>query len=123
MNTLQDRLKMFIASMDMSVLSFENECGMAQGTVSKMTDKSRPRTLEKIRIHFPRLSMKWLVEGEGEMLKPLPSKPLIDIKNVEDAFNDSNVLDKFLAIIREKDRQIEDLNQRIKQLTDKLLGL
>ena len=123
MNTLQDRLKAFIASMDMSVLSFENECGMSQGTVNKMTDKSRPRTLEKIRAHFPQLSMKWLIEGEGEMLRSLPSKPLIDIKDVEGSINDSSVLDKFLTIIREKDRQIEELNQRVKQLTDKLLGL
>ncbi|MDE7427553.1 MAG: hypothetical protein K2M79_07120 [Muribaculaceae bacterium] len=123
MDTLQDRLKAFIASMDMSVLAFENECGMSQGTVNKMTDKSRPRTLEKIRTHFPQLSMKWLIDGEGEMLISLPSKPLINIKDVEDSFNDSNVLDKFLDIIREKDRQIEELNQRIRQLTDKLLGL
>lgn len=109
--------------MDMSVLSFENECGMSQGTVNKMTDKSRQRTLEKIRIHFPQLNMKWLTDGEGQMLNPMSAKPLIDIKDVEDSFNDSNVLDKFLEIIREKDRQIEELNQRIAQLTDKLLGL
>lgn len=57
------------------------------------------------------------------MLNPTSPKPLIDIKDVEDSFNDSNVLDKFLEIIREKDKQIEELNQRIAQLTDKLLGL
>lgn len=56
-------------------------------------------------------------------IDPFPRKPLIDIKDVEDSFNDSSVLEKFLNIIQEKDKQIEELNQRIKQLTDKLLGL
>ena len=107
----------------MSVLSFENECGMSQGTVNKMTDKSRQRTLEKIRSHFPQLNMEWLTEGKGNMLNPTAPKPLIDIKDVEDSFNDSNVLEQFLQIIQEKDRQIEELNKRIAQLTDKLLGL
>lgn len=68
MNTLQDRLKQFITSLDLSVLAFENECGMAQGTVNKMTDNSRQRTLEKIRKHYPQLNMEWLKTGDGEML-------------------------------------------------------
>lgn len=79
MSNLQDRLKRFIASMDMSVLSFENECGMAQGIVENMSGKSRQRTLEKIRKHFPQLNMKWLLEGEGGMLNPA-SEIDIDLK-------------------------------------------
>lgn len=70
MNTLQDRLKQFITSLDSSVLSFENKCGMAPGTVNKMTDKSRAKTLEKIRKAFPQLNMEWLQTGAGEMLTP-----------------------------------------------------
>lgn len=70
MNTLQERLKGFIAHLDLSVLAFENKCGMAQGTVNKMTDKSRQRTLEKIRKTYPQLNMEWLLTGEGEMLVP-----------------------------------------------------
>lgn len=56
-------------------------------------------------------------------IDPFPRKSLIDIKDVEDSFNDSDVLKQFLGIIKEKDKQIEELNHRIRQLTDKLLGL
>ena len=56
-------------------------------------------------------------------IDPFPRKPLVDIKDVEDTFNDSEILKQFLNIIQEKDKQIEELNQRITQLTDKMLGL
>ncbi len=72
MNTLQERLKYFIASLDKSVLSFENQCGIAPGTVSKMSEKSRLKTLEKISKNFPQLNMNWLKTGEGEMLNKVP---------------------------------------------------
>ncbi len=56
-------------------------------------------------------------------IDPFPRKPLVDIKDVEDSFNDSDVLKRFLEIIENKDKQIEELNHRIAMLTDKLLGL
>lgn len=123
MNPLQERLQAFLNIEDITVRAFERQCDIKAGTASKMTEKSYGTTFHKIAKAFPQLNIDWLKTGEGEMLNSLSSKPFIDIKEVEDSFNDSNVLDKFLDIIREKDRQIEELNQRIKQLTDKLLGL
>ncbi|MBD5223872.1 MAG: hypothetical protein HDS71_07485 [Bacteroidales bacterium] len=123
MNPLQERLQAFLNIEDITVRAFERQCDIKAGTASKMTEKSYGTTFYKIAKAFPQLNIEWLKTGEGEMLNSLSSKPSIDIKDVEDSFNDSNVLDKFLDIIREKDRQIEELNQRIKQLTDKLLGL
>ena len=123
MNPLQDRLRTFVGTLGVSVQEFERQCGIKAGTASRMTEKSYGTTFHKIAKAFPQLNIEWLKTGVGEMLNSLPSKPLIDIKDVEDSFNDSSVLEKFLSIIQEKDRQIEELNQRIKQLTDKLLGL
>lgn len=88
-----------------------------------MTEQSYRNTFQKIAKAYPQLNLEWLKTGQGEMLNPNSSKPLVDIKDVEDSFNDSSVLEKFLEIIQEKDRQIEELNLRVKQLTDKLLGL
>ena len=84
MSNLQSRLQKFIACMDRSVLSFENECGIAPGTVSKMTDKSRLRTLEKISRAFPQLNMDWLKTGEGEMIRQ-PGAGAITQSAVHDA--------------------------------------
>ncbi|MBD5232148.1 MAG: hypothetical protein HDS66_08375 [Bacteroidales bacterium] len=69
MDAIQDRLTRFISSLNSSVLSFENRCGIAPGTVSKMTANSRPKTFNKISDAFPQLNIDWLKTGEGEMLR------------------------------------------------------
>lgn len=112
--------------MDMSVLSFENQCGIAQGTVNKMTDRSRLRTLEKIRLRFPQLNMEWLKSGKGEML----NEPILPLEDVAITLNSGISKHDAMEIIRDYQRQIQELKQqiiekdaRIQQLTDKLLGL
>lgn len=123
MTPFQERLNKFLTSEDISMRAFERQCDIKAGTGSRMTEQSYRTTFQKIAQHYPQLNIEWLKTGEGDMINHAHSKPLIDIKDVEDSFNDSSVLEKFLEIIQEKDRQIEELNQRIKQLTDKLLGL
>lgn len=143
MNTLQDRLKQFITSLDLSVLAFENECGMAQGTVNKMTDNSRQRTLEKIRKHYPQLNMEWLKTGEGEMLNPQPSVDIDldlklgghsqfamrDITNIGDANTQIVILQERIKSLEkeleEKDKRIDELNaslERERKMNDYLMG-
>lgn len=134
MLTLQDRLKQFITSLDLSVLAFENKCGMAQGTVSKMTDKSRQRTLEKIRRSYPQLNMDWLLTGQGEMLNSCPSQSIVnsgkvggdinqaghDLSITEPCQEDKVVIDALTkeieyltALIAEKDKRIESLEHSL----------
>lgn len=150
MNSLQDRLKQFITSLDLSVLAFENECGMAQGTVNKMTDNSRQRTLEKIRKHYPQLNMGWLKTGEGEMLNPQPSVDIDldlklgghsqfamrDITNIGDAKTQILLLRERIKSLEkelhakryeleEKDKRIDELNaslERERKMNDYLMG-
>lgn len=149
MNTLQDRLEQFITSLDLSVLAFENECGMAQGTVNKMTDNSRQRTLEKIRKHYPQLNMEWLKTGEGEMLNPQPSVDIdVDLKlcghsqfAMRDITNIGDVKTQILLLqerikslekelhakqceLEEKDKRIDELNaslERERKMNDYLM--
>ena len=142
MQTLQERLKTFITSLDSSVLAFENKCGMAPGTVNKMTDKSRPKTLEKIHKQFPQLNMEWLQTGEGQMLNPQPSVDIdLDLKlggNSQFAMRDiTNIGDANIQIailqerikslekeLREKDKRIEELNtslERERKMNDYLM--
>ncbi len=142
MNTLQDRLKQFITSLDLSVLAFENECGMAQGTVNKMTENSRQRTLEKIRKHYPQLNMEWLKTGVGEMLNQLPSVDIDldlklgghsqlafrDITNIGDAKAQILILQERIKSLEkelgEKDKRIDELNaslERERMMNDYLM--
>lgn len=142
METLQDRLKQFITLMDLSVNSFENQCGMAQGSVNKMTDKSRQRTLEKIHKNFPRLNMEWLKTGNGEMLNQTPNIDIDlkmeghsqmafrDISNIGEAKTQISVLQeriKSLEIqLAEKDERISELTAslaRERKMNDYLMGM
>lgn len=142
MNALQDRLKQFITSLDLSVLAFENECGMAQGTVNKMTDNSRQRTLEKIRKHYPQLNMEWLKTGDGEMLNPQPTVDIDldlklgghsqfamrDITNIGDAKTQIVILQERIKSLEkelgEKNKRIDELNaslERERKMNDYLM--
>lgn len=142
MQTLQERLKTFITSLDSSVLAFENKCGMAPGTVNKMTDKSRPKTLEKIHKQFPQLNMEWLQTGEGQMLNPQPTVDIDldlklgshsqfamrDITNIGDANIQIAILQERIKSLekelREKDKRIEELNtslERERKMNDYLM--
>lgn len=143
MQTLQERLKTFITSLDSSVLAFENKCGMAPGTVNKMTDKSRPKTLEKIHKQFPQLNMEWLQTGEGQMLNPQPTVDIDldlklgghsqfamrDITNIGDANTQIAILQERIKSLekelREKDKRIGELNtslERERKMNDYLMG-
>lgn len=113
MQTLQERLKAFITSLDSSVLAFENECGMAPGTVNKMTDKSRAKTLEKIRKHYPQLNMEWLQTGIGEMLNKLPQVD-IDLDLKLDGHSQLALRD--IANIGDTKAQILILQERVRSL-------
>lgn len=67
--TLQDRLLRFIDTLEITVQSFEKQCGLSNAAVSKMSDNTRMSTLGKISNTFPQLNISWLRTGEGEMLK------------------------------------------------------
>lgn len=143
MQTLQERLKIFITSLDSSVLAFENKCGMAPGTVNKMSNKSRPKTLEKIHKQFPQLNMGWLQTGEGQMMNPQPSVDIDvdlklgghsqfamrDIQNIGDAKTQIVILQERIKSLEkelgEKNKRIEELNaslERERKMNDYLMG-
>lgn len=131
MQTLQERLKIFITSLDSSVLAFENKCGMAPGTVNKMSDKSRPKTLEKIHKQFPQLNMGWLQTGEGQMLNPQPTVDIdldlklgghsqfamCDITNIGDAKTQIAILQER---VKSLEKELEEKNKRIDELNASL---
>lgn len=71
MTTIQDRLAMFLADLNISVQKFERQCDMGQGAASKLSSKSYATTFAKISRTYPQLNINWLKTGEGEMLNPV----------------------------------------------------
>lgn len=126
--TLSERINALLDYSGMNISKFSRFVGfktpqtireLKAGNTKSLSDDVRTKLL----IAFPNLNEQWLVTGNGEMLTKTAPRALIDVKDVEDSFNDSAVLKEFLDIIKSKDKQIEELNDRIRQLTDKLLEL
>ena len=65
---LKSRLINFIDYKGLSVQSFELQCGLSNGAVSKMGNNTRRSTIDKISKSYPELNTNWLLTGEGGML-------------------------------------------------------
>ena len=65
---LKSRLREFIDYKGLSVQSFELQCGLSNGAVSKMGNNTRRSTIDKISKTYPELNTNWLLTGEGGML-------------------------------------------------------
>lgn len=65
---LKSRLIEFIEYKGLSVQSFEIQCNLSNGAVSKMGNNTRRSTIDKISKSYPELNTSWLLTGEGDML-------------------------------------------------------
>lgn len=65
---LKSRLIEFIEYKGLSVQSFEIQCNLSNGAVSKMGNNTRRSTIDKISKSYPELNTTWLLTGEGHML-------------------------------------------------------
>lgn len=65
---LKSRLIEFIEHKGLSVQSFEIQCNLSNGAVSKMGNNTRRSTIDKISKSYPELNTSWLLTGEGNML-------------------------------------------------------
>ncbi len=72
-----NRLKGFINEMGLTNSQFADQCGIPRPSLSQLLTGRNKKISDVIvgQIHasFPRLSVLWLLFGEGEMLTPLPS--------------------------------------------------
>lgn len=65
---LQDRLKQYIKSKNMTFKDFENLCELSNGTAARLRDTTRNSTFDRIANKCD-LNINWLKTGEGEMIK------------------------------------------------------
>ena len=67
MNSVKDRIILFIQHIGLSVRRFEQHANLSNGAVSKMGNNPRASIVENIIEAFPQLNREWLLTGEGEM--------------------------------------------------------
>ncbi len=66
-NVIQKRLSDYLVSKNLNYKDFEKLCGLSNGAASKLSEKSRETTLNRI-VEKSDLNIEWLLTGEGEML-------------------------------------------------------
>lgn len=133
METLRERLYIFIEAKHLNVKQFELRCGLSNGMVSHVTGNIRESTLRKMSNAFPDLNIEWLLTGEGEMLLkdvPMPTDVMQIMgshnTNSNNIFNyPRNTIDALKAQINilnerivEKDAQIQEKDSQIRQLLE-----
>ena len=145
---LADRLKIFISYLGISNQSFEKQCGISGGTVSRLTSKSYRKTFDRISKAFPILNIEWLLTGEGEMLIPrekvqilgagaqlngagasgnVNASTIADSDRVAELEAEVKIRDARIAdlkeIISEKDARIAEKDARIADLKERIEDL
>ena len=84
MNTVKERLKAYLSSIDISQAEFGRRIGVSGAFVTSMRKSIQPDKLEKIKDEFPNLNIDWLLTGEGEMA-PNSSSLQTTTKDEDDA--------------------------------------
>ena len=68
MDSTCDRMKAVVAGLGYtSNETFEDECGLGHGFVSRISRNVRKASLDKIKLKFPQVNIGWIKSGRGEM--------------------------------------------------------
>lgn len=64
------------------ISDFENKCGLGQHYITNMLRKGKGSVgsdvMSRVFNIFPELNLEWLITGQGEMIKPGESDPVMD---------------------------------------------
>jgi hypothetical protein len=98
-----DRLLQFIEYKSINKSQFYKEVGLSNGFLDKRKDMGVSK-LKKVMEAYPDLSEKWLIKGEGPILKSVVEKP------------PDKELDKYLIDVQRKlIYKLEEDNERLKK--------
>lgn len=122
MTTINERINAILQT-----LYGGNATVMAKSTFIKRTtinsitgpDEASPRfdVLSKIgEISSPRISMEWLIRGTGNMLlDEISASTTVNSNNENTNINDGDTISRLIALLEEKDKQINNLMEIIKK--------
>lgn len=112
-----DRVKQFCLEIDMSVSEFERRCGLSNDYFRKAAGSISGQKMRGIMKAFPKLSISWLIGGEGPML--VPDGPAQVAQNIA-GHNEQNataIVETIAHQLEEKDTQIGRLLGIIENLS------
>lgn len=121
MKTITERIEALIELECISTNAFARKVGVDAGNLGKMLAGKQSitdSTLRKI-VDATGCSFEWLKYGEGEMFinDSKPKTTTINSNNENSSINDSDTINRLLALLEEKDKQINHLLQIISNLS------
>lgn len=97
MGDLKSRLVEFAEANNLTITAFEKACGFNKNTILKVSGGMNTSTVLKIVEKFPRLDLRWLLTGQGNMLRDEPgnegntvSLPLLPFSAVGGYLSENN---------------------------------
>lgn len=100
---IKDRIRSFARWRGTSVSAFERTCGFAHGYVRNIRNHPSESACSTIALHFPELSIRWLLTGQGAMLTTKASPGALE----------SDERDRLTEMIRRRDERILELESTV----------
>ena len=117
--TVKERLIIFMRKKGLSQKRFEQAVGLSNGYINQLRHSPSATKLQRIIDAFPDLNDKWLMTGQGEMLKT--EKKEEEPRPTFDVTVDKDTLIKLLLHANEHmSEQMAELLQRIKNLEEEV---
>lgn len=114
-----DRVREFCFKTNISIAEFERRSGLSNGYFAALTkDEVGGRKLKGIIEAFPKLSISWLMTGEGPMLLEGGSVSAVNIGG-DNNQNATAIVETIAHQLDEKDKQIDRLLGVIENLSNK----
>ena len=113
MESLKDRLRLFLEYRQTSQSAFERTLGLSHGYVTNIRKGISPQVRSLIVRHYPELNVDWLTTGRGEMLSCGPdTNPVTDQERA-----------RYHEMLRWRDGRIVSLENLVLELTKKVNAL
>lgn len=125
--SVKERISKFIQSQGITVNKFERKSGLSNGYLRQLRNEPSPTKIRSIIAAFPELSERWLLTGEGPMLRSegetqtstgdnspnLNESPAANV-------NCGGMSEEFVAgLLEQKDKEIDRLLRIIDNLTSR----
>lgn len=80
--TIKERIELFIEQQGIKRSVFEKSCGFSNGYTRNLKENPSASKIENILSSYPQLNRVWLLTGEGEMLKEVPTNSEISSTHI-----------------------------------------
>lgn len=120
-NSIGERFSILVKGLKMNNNSFAKSVGKAATTINYIVEgKSKPGydVLESVVKTYPQVNPNWLLTGEGEMVKSVPTAPVVSTDSylVEHLHTLEENFNRLAKQLENKDKQIEGLQRTVDAL-------